>query len=101
MAADLDTPIETDFGLIPVGSFITFPMAGLVIDKWQLAIATGQNSDIDSSLAEICSRVPIPEADRARGGPGTDKWRVRTGAAGPTHCHHPGAPARHVRPSAG
>ena len=63
---DLDKPLETDFGLIPASSFIMFPMADLVIHKWDLAKATGQNSDIDASLAEICFRVLAPAADQAR-----------------------------------
>ena len=63
---DLDRPLETDFGLIPASGFILFPMADLVVHKWDLAKATGQNSAIDASLAEICFRVLAPAADQAR-----------------------------------
>ncbi len=63
---DLDKPLETEFGFIPASRFVMFPMADLVIHKWDLAKATGQNSDIDTSLAEICFQVLAPAADKAR-----------------------------------
>ena len=65
-AADLDSSLETDFGFITVGSFVMFPMADLVIHRWDLAKATGQNSEIDRRYAEICFRVLAPAAEQAR-----------------------------------
>ncbi len=64
---DLEEPLDTPFGLIPASRFILFPMADLVIHKWDLAKATGQDCFIDHHLAEICYEVLAPVADMARG----------------------------------
>ena len=63
---DLEEPLDTPFGLIPASRFILFPMADLVIHKWDLAKATGQDCSIDHRLAEICYRVLAPVAEMAR-----------------------------------
>ena len=59
-AVDLEEMVESPFGPIAAGRFIMFPIADLVIHKWDLAKATGQNTDIDSSLAEICLQTLTP-----------------------------------------
>ena len=63
---DLEEPLDSPFGLIPASRFILFPMADLVIHKWDLAKATGQDCSIDHRLAEICYRVLAPVAEMAR-----------------------------------
>ena len=59
-AVDLEEMVESPFGPIEAGRFIMFPIADLVIHKWDLAKATGQNTDIDSGLAEICLQTLTP-----------------------------------------
>ena len=59
---DLTTIVPTPFGEMPAGNFIMIPMFDMVIHRWDLASATGQNKSIDSSIAEICVGVLSPEA---------------------------------------
>jgi len=59
---DLTTIVPTPFGNMPAGNFIMIPMFDMVIHRWDLASATGQNNTIDSSVAEICIGVLSPEA---------------------------------------
>lgn len=59
---DLSTVVTTPFGDMPAGHFIMIPMVDLVVHRWDLASATGQNNTIDSSLAEVCVGVLSPEA---------------------------------------
>ena len=61
-AMDLATIVKTPFGEMPAGHFIMIPMFDLVIHRWDLASATGQNKNIDSSIAEVCLGVLRPEA---------------------------------------
>jgi len=51
---DLDRVISTHFGPMPIANFLMFPILDLVFHKWDLAKGTGQNTSIDSSLAEAC-----------------------------------------------
>ena len=59
---DLSTVLTTPFGDMPAGHFMMIPMLDMVVHRWDLASATGQNNAIDSSLAEICVGVLSPEA---------------------------------------
>jgi uncharacterized protein (TIGR03086 family) len=59
---DLSTVLATPFGEMPAGHFMMIPMLDLVIHRWDLASATGQNNAIDSAMAEICVGVLSPEA---------------------------------------
>jgi uncharacterized protein (TIGR03086 family) len=59
---DLSTVMATPFGEMPAGHFIMIPMLDMVIHRWDLASATGQNNAIDSGLAEVCLGVLSPEA---------------------------------------
>ena len=61
-AMDLSTIVATPFGEMPAGNFIMFPMLDLVIHRWDLASALGQDNTIDSSMAEICVGILGPEA---------------------------------------
>jgi len=51
-SGDLSEVVETPFGSMPIANFIMFPTLDIVIHKWDLAKGTGQNTDIDSGLAE-------------------------------------------------
>ena len=51
---DLDRIISTHFGPMPIVDFLMFPILDLVLHKWDLAKGTGQNTSMDSSLAEAC-----------------------------------------------
>ena len=53
-AIDLEKVVETPFGSMPGKNFIMIPIADMVIHKWDLAKATGQDTSIDSGLAEVC-----------------------------------------------
>lgn len=59
---DLSTVIATPFGEMPAGNFMMIPMLDMVIHRWDLASATGQNNTIDAGLAEVCIGVLSPEA---------------------------------------
>ncbi len=59
---DLASVVPTPFGEMPAGHFMMIPMLDMVIHRWDLASATGQNNAIDSSMAEICVGVLSPEA---------------------------------------
>jgi len=59
---DLTTVVATPFGEMPAGHFLMIPMMDIEIHRWDLASATGQNSAIDSSIAEVCIGVLRAEA---------------------------------------
>ena len=59
---DLSTVLGTPFGDMPAGHFMMIPMVDLVVHRWDLASATGQNSTIDTGLAEACIGVLGPDA---------------------------------------
>ena len=61
-AMDLTTIVTTPFGEMPAGHFLMIPMLDMVIHRWDLASAIGQNNAIDSSMAEICVGVLSAEA---------------------------------------
>ncbi len=81
---DLITPMTTPFGEMPAGQFIMTPMMDMVIHRWDLASATGQNNDIDSSIAEICIGIlapPFLEDGRRNGAFGPEVVVPTTGTA--------------------
>ena len=51
--ANLEDTVETPFGAMPGGNFIIIPITDMVIHKWDLAKGTGQDTTIDSVLAEL------------------------------------------------
>ena len=51
---DMSATVETPFGPMPAGGFLMIPMGDIVIHNWDLSTATGQNTDMDSALAEAC-----------------------------------------------
>ena len=52
--SDLNQVIETPAGPMPIANFIMFPILDIVIHKWDLAKGTGQDTSLDSGLAEVC-----------------------------------------------
>ena len=67
-AANLEDTVTTPFGEMPGGNFIMIPIVDMVIHKWDLGKATGQNSDIDSALAELGIQVLTPGVAQGREG---------------------------------
>jgi len=59
-SVNLEEMVETPFGAMPGGNFIMIPITDMIIHKWDLANATGQNSAIDNALAEIGIQVLTP-----------------------------------------
>ena len=51
---DLNQVVETPFGPMPIATFAMFPTMDIVIHKWDLAKATGQDTPPDAGLAEAC-----------------------------------------------
>ena len=64
----LEKVIDTPFGQMPVGSFLMFPFLDIVLHKWDFAKATGQNTSMDSSLAEASYNVLAPVIEDVRKG---------------------------------
>ncbi len=58
---DITAPMATPFGEMPAGQFIMTPMMDMVVHRWDLASATGQNNNIDSAIAEICIGILAPQ----------------------------------------
>ena len=54
-------------GAVPIGQFAMFPFADLVIHRWDLAKATGQDAIMDSSMSEAAYNALLPAAEGARG----------------------------------
>ena len=59
-SVNLEDVVETPFGAMPASNFIMIPITDMIIHKWDLAKATGQNATIDDALAEIGFRVLSP-----------------------------------------
>ena len=51
---DLNQVVETPFGQMLIANFVMFPIMDIVIHKWDLAKATGQDTSLDAGLAEAC-----------------------------------------------
>ena len=51
---NLEKLVDSPFGKLPVAEFIMLPFGDMVIHKWDLAKAVGQDVSLDSSLAEVC-----------------------------------------------
>ena len=59
-SVNLEDVVETPFGTMPASNFIMIPITDMIIHKWDLAKATGQNATIDNALAEIGFQVLSP-----------------------------------------
>jgi len=67
-AANLEDTVETPFGAMPGGNFIMIPITDMIIHKWDLGKATGQDSTIDKALAELGFQVLSPGIAQGRDG---------------------------------
>ena len=66
--ANLEETVETPFGAMPGGNFIMIPITDMIIHRWDLAKATGQNATIDNALAELGIQVLTPAVAGGREG---------------------------------
>jgi uncharacterized protein (TIGR03086 family) len=53
-ATDLEKVVEAPFGAMPGGQLLMIPFGDMLIHQWDLAKATGQDTSLDSGLAEVC-----------------------------------------------
>ena len=58
--------VETSFGEMPGGQFITVPITDMIVHAWDLAKATGQNTTLDAGLAERGYNVLVNVAEFGR-----------------------------------
>ena len=49
--------MQSPMGEMPAGQFLMLPFGDIVIHKWDLAKATGQETSLDANLAEACFNV--------------------------------------------
>jgi uncharacterized protein (TIGR03086 family) len=64
---NLEEPVEAPFGTMPGGQLIMIGITDMIVHKWDLAKATGQDLTIDSSLAELGIQVLTPIMSGGRG----------------------------------
>ena len=62
----LEKVVDAPFGKMPGSQLIMIPFADLLIHKWDLAKATGQDSSMDSSMADACHALLAPMMDGLR-----------------------------------
>ena len=55
--SDLNQIVETTLGAAPIATFVMFPVLDIVVHKWDLAKATGQDTSLDAGLSEACFGV--------------------------------------------
>ncbi len=60
--------LSTPFGEMPAGHFLMFPFGDILIHKWDLAKATGQDTAMDSSMADVCFNAIAGMMEGARQG---------------------------------
>ena len=65
---NLEDTMETPFGAMPGGNFIMIPITDMIIHKWDLGKAIGQDSTIDNSLAELGLSALTPALAGGRDG---------------------------------
>ena len=66
----LETKVQSPFGEIPAMEFAFGSFMDTLIHGWDLAKATGQNTELPAELVGVCSAILTPEAlDGMRGGP--------------------------------
>ena len=65
---------ETPFGPMTAGQLLMFPFGDILIHKWDLAKATGQDTAMDSSMADVVYKIygPMMEGMREHGLFGTE-----------------------------
>ena len=65
---DLEGAIETPFGPMPAGNLLMICMNDVVVHTWDVSEATGQNTTLDSSLAEVCYNNLVRAFEQGRPG---------------------------------
>ena len=63
----LEKVVSTPFGDMPAGNFLMFPFGDILIHKWDLAKATGQDTSLDSAMAQVVYQAWAPVLDGMRG----------------------------------
>ena len=69
----LDKMVELPFGTLPVGAFLGLATTDIFVHAWDLARATGQDSNLDPALAAQLltgAKAAIPDAFRGPDGSG-------------------------------
>ena len=64
----LEKVVEAPFGKMPGSQLIMIPFADLLIHKWDLAKATGQDTSLDSSMSDACYALLAPMMEGMRSG---------------------------------
>ncbi len=64
----VDKVVKAPFGEMPGGQLIMIPFADILIHKWDLAKATGQDTSLDSSMADACHALLAPMMEGMRSG---------------------------------
>jgi uncharacterized protein (TIGR03086 family) len=59
----LDAPCAVSYGPVPGAVYAGHRFLDVLVHGWDLAVATGQGSDIDPALAEACWSVVEPQLD--------------------------------------
>ena len=67
-SANLEATVKTPFGEMPGGNFIMIPITDMIIHRWDLAKATGQDATMDNSCllrslrtnSSYCCGVSMP-----------------------------------------
>ena len=62
----LEKELNTPMGPMLGAQVIMLPFMDLLIHKWDLAKATGQNMSLDSGLVEVCFNTLAPQLDNMR-----------------------------------
>jgi uncharacterized protein (TIGR03086 family) len=65
---DLAGTIETPFGPMPAGNLLMICMNDVVVHTWDVSKATGQNTTLDSGLAEVCYNNFLRAFEQSRPG---------------------------------
>ena len=65
---NLEEIVETPLGAMPGGNFIMIPITDMIIHRWDLAKATGQDVTIDNAMAELGIQVLTPALAGGREG---------------------------------
>ena len=56
-ATDLEKVVVAPFGTMPFGQILMIPFGDMLIHQWDLAKATGQDTSLDSGLADACYQL--------------------------------------------
>ena len=65
---DLEGAIETPFGPMPARNLLMICMNDVVVHTWDVSEATGQNTTLDSGLAEVCYNNFVRAFEQGRPG---------------------------------